>query len=376
MVTLRHVIPGSTIGILGGGQLGRMIAIEARKMGYRIICLDPSSDSPCGQIADDQIIAPFDDLNAACRLAERSDVLLYEFENIDAGVVRELENRYLLPQKSRILAIAQNRSTEKSELQGAGFPVAPFRVVHHAEQLEQAVRELDFPCVLKLSRGGYDGKGQLVLRGPVDLPAAVEQIERSAQEWVLEKFIAFTHECSAIVARNGSGETAIFPVAENIHRDNILFISVVPARLAPEIMAEATEIAGRIAAAFDVVGLLAVEFFVTPSGLVVNELAPRPHNSGHFTFDACYTSQFEQLIRAACGLPFGSPRLLTPVVMVNILGHHLHRVLKELLYLPPNTKLHLYGKGGEPQPKRKMGHLIIESGDPAEVLAWAEKFFV
>jgi 5-(carboxyamino)imidazole ribonucleotide synthase len=370
------VLPGETIGILGGGQLGRMIAIEAKKMGYSVICLDPTPNSPCGQVADDQIVAEFDDLEAAIRLAGRSALVLYEFENIDGGVVRELEKRYRLPQKSRILSIAQDRFLEKTALLRAGFPVAPFKLIRNEGELSQAAAELGFPCMLKLSRGGYDGKGQLAIRDPGDLPAALEQVQGSNQEWVLEKMLSFTHECSAIVARNRAGETAVFPVAENIHRDNILFMSIVPARIPPETEAAAVKTALEIAEALDLVGLLAVEFFVVPEGLLVNELAPRPHNSGHYTLDACYTSQFEQLIRALCGLPFGSPDLLTPVVMVNILGEHLAQVLREIPHLPPDTKLHLYGKRGDISPKRKMGHLTIRAEVPGEVVNWANKFFI
>ncbi|MEW6522189.1 MAG: 5-(carboxyamino)imidazole ribonucleotide synthase [Bacillota bacterium] len=370
------MLPGETIGILGGGQLGRMIAIEAKKMGYSVICLDPTPNSPCGQVADDQIVAGFNDLEAAIRLAERSALVLYEFENIDAGVVRELEKRYRLPQKSRILSITQNRFLEKTELHRTGFPVAPFKVIRNEGELSQAVEELGFPCMLKVSRGGYDGKGQLAIHGPGALPAALEQVQSSNQEWVLEKMISFTHECSAIVARNRAGATTVFPVAENIHRDNILFMSIVPARIPPEMETAAEEAALEIAKALDIVGLLAVEFFLTAEGLLVNELAPRPHNSGHYTFDACYTSQFEQLIRALCGLPFGSPDLLTPVVMVNILGKHLAQVLQEIPHLPPDTKLHLYGKRGDASPNRKMGHLTIRAEFPDEVVHWANKFFI
>jgi len=222
------VLPGETIGILGGGQLGRMIAMEAKRMGYRVICLDPVADSPCGQIADHQIIAPFDDLKAALKLAESSSVVLYEFENIDLRVVEELEKRFRLPQKSRILAIAQDRSLEKRELSRAGFPVAPFKIVTDEAELRQAADQLGYPCILKPSRGGYDGKGQIVIRKPGELDTAVKQLSELKREWVMEKMIYFTRECSAIVARNSAGETAVLPVAENIHRDNILFFKHCP----------------------------------------------------------------------------------------------------------------------------------------------------
>lgn len=375
MLKERTVLPGETIGILGGGQLGRMIAIEAKKMNYRVICLDPSPGSPCGQIAEQQIVAPFNNLEAALKLAENSAVVFYEFENIDVKVVEELEKCCHLPQKSRILSVAQNRLMEKTELLKAGFPVAPFHSVQSGDELRQAVAELDYPCILKLCRNSYDGKGQLEIRGPGDLDKAREQVEKQELEWVLEKMISFTSECSAIIARNSSGETAAFPVAENIHRDNILFLSIAPARIPPQAGRAAVERAERIAEHFDVTGLLTVEYFLTPEGLLVNELAPRPHNSGHYTFDACYASQFEQMIRVLCGLPLVSTALLTPVVMINILEKDLSRVIEGIPLLPPDTKLHFYGKKSSGSPKRKMGHLIIKTDQPDEIIKWADRFF-
>lgn len=375
MLKEKVVLPGETIGILGGGQLGRMIAIEAKKMNYRVICLDPTPDSPCGQIAEQQIVAPYHDLEAALTLAENSAVVFYEFENIDVKVVEELEKRCRLPQKSRILSIAQDRFIEKTELRRAGFPVAPFLPVCNAVELREAAAELRFPCILKLSRGSYDGKGQLVIRNPADLGAASGQVEKLDRKWVLEKMIHFNLECSAIVARNSAGETAVFPVAENIHRDNILFLSIVPARIHVDVERAAVDTAIEIAETFDVTGLLAVEYFLTPEGLLVNELAPRPHNSGHYTLDACYTSQFEQMIRALCGLPLTSTALLTPAVMVNILEKDLSRVIEQISLLPPETKLHLYGKPRGGLPNRKMGHLTIKTDLPDEIIEWANSFF-
>lgn len=369
------VLPGATIGILGGGQLGRMTAIEAKKMGYDVVCLDPAPDSPCGQVADDRIVAPLDDLAAAISLAERSDVLIYEFENIDIQIVEELEKKYNLPQKSRILGIAQNRTAEKTELQKAGFPVAPFRIVGNIAELGQGVAELGYPCVLKTARGGYDGKGQMVLNDAGDLITAGKMLSSARREWVLEKKIAFTHEVSVIVARKENGAMAAFPVAENIHRENILYMSVVPARVSAQVEQEAIALTEGIAARFEVVGLLAVEFFVTPQGLLVNELAPRPHNSGHYTWDACYTSQFEQFIRAVCGLPLGNTRLMTPVVMVNILGADLPRVLEKMPDFTADIKIHIYGKRGHPEPKRKMGHLTITSDCPDQAVQLISKIF-
>ncbi|MEW5953897.1 MAG: 5-(carboxyamino)imidazole ribonucleotide synthase [Bacillota bacterium] len=358
------ILPGSTIGILGGGQLGRMTAIEGRKMGYDFICLDPSPGCPCGQVADDQIVAALDDLDAAISLAERSDVLIYEFENIDAQVVAELEKKYYLPQKSRILSVSQNRIMEKQQLLKAGFPVVPFCVVRNSEDLEKGAAELGYPGVLKTVKSGYDGKGQIVINSPGELDNASALVQSGTAEWVLEKKVLFTHEVSVIVARKQTGEMAVYPVAENVHEENILRITVVPARISSQTESAAIKIAKEAARYFQVVGLLAVEFFVTPEGLLINEMAPRPHNSGHYTLDACYTSQFEQLIRAVCGLPLGSVQLMTPAVMLNILGSDLPVVLDKMLDFPASVKVHLYGKRGGMSPKRKMGHLLFKVDSP------------
>ncbi len=358
------ILPGSTIGILGGGQLGRMTAIEGRKMGYDFICLDPSPGCPCGQVADDQIVAALDDLEAAVSLAERADVLMYEFENIDARVVAELEKNYHLPQKSRILSISQNRILEKQQLLEAGFPVVPFCVVRNSVDLEKGVAEIGYPGVLKTAKGGYDGKGQIVINSPGELDNASALVQSGMAEWVLEKKVLFTHEVSVIVARKQNGETAVYPLAENVHEDNILRMTVVPARVSSQVESLAMEIAKEVARYFQVVGLLAVEFFVSPEGLLINEMAPRPHNSGHYSLDACYTSQFEQLIRAVCGLPLGAVQLMTPAVMLNILGSDLPVVLDKMPSFPECVKIHLYGKRGGADPKRKMGHLLFKMDSP------------
>jgi len=368
----KTVLPGSTIGILGGGQLGRMVAIEGKKLGYDIICLDPTANSPCGQVADDQIVAPLDDLAAAVKLAERSDLIIYEFENIGLRVVEELERLYYLPQGSYILGIAQNRTEEKKHLQNLGFPVAPFRVIRNMTELTKTAGELGYPCILKTALGGYDGKGQVVIDSADGLKAVPEMLPSFHGEWVLEKKVDLVREISVIAARKATGETAVYPVAENVHRENILHMTVVPARVSEEVAAEATRLAIKIAEAFQVVGLLAVEFFVTPQGLLINEIAPRPHNSGHYTWDACYVSQFEQLIRAVCGLPLGSTQLMTPVLMVNILGNNLSRVLKQFPEFPDSVKLHLYGKRGRPEAKRKMGHLTIKADRVEQALEMME----
>jgi len=364
----KQIKPGSTIGILGGGQLGRMIALAGRAMGYRFVTMDPTPDSPCGQVADRQIVARYDDAEEAVQLAALSDVISYEFENVDAQVAEVLESRSFVPQGSLLLRITQNRISEKTAIRELGIPVAPFRVIGSLEELKEAVRELGLPAVMKTATGGYDGKGQWVLRTSDELAEAYETLVQAGTELIVEQFIPFQTELSVIAARSLSGELSTFPVAENIHRENILHLSIVPARVSDAIRTKAEQIAREIAEKLDVVGLIAVEMFLTEDGaLYVNELAPRPHNSGHYTMDACVTSQFEQHVRAVCNLPLGSTELLTPVVMVNILGEHLQPVLDRIERLPRNAKLHLYGKQ-ESKAKRKMGHLNVVAPTAEEAL--------
>ncbi|MFE1630913.1 5-(carboxyamino)imidazole ribonucleotide synthase [Brevibacillus reuszeri] len=365
--------PGSTIGILGGGQLGRMIALAGRAMGYRFVTMDPTEDAPCAQTADRQIIASYDDVEAAMQLASLSDVISYEFENVDAQVAEVLESQAYVPQGSRLLRITQNRIREKTAIREIGIPVAPFCVVNSLEDLQAAVRELGLPAVMKTATGGYDGKGQWVLRSEAELTEAYETLAKAGTELIVEQFIPFQLELSVIAARNPAGELAVFPTAENIHEENILHLSIVPARVSDEVKKRAEEIARTIVEKLDVVGLIAVELFLTADNqLYVNELAPRPHNSGHYTMDACVTSQFEQHVRAVCNLPLGSTELLSPVVMVNILGEHLQPVIDRIDKLPPTAKLHLYGKA-ESKVKRKMGHINVLAPTVEEALARIEE---
>ncbi|WP_103108342.1 5-(carboxyamino)imidazole ribonucleotide synthase [Brevibacillus reuszeri] len=365
--------PGSTIGILGGGQLGRMIALAGRAMGYRFVTMDPTEDAPCAQTADRQIVASYDDVKAAMQLASLSDVISYEFENVDAQVAEVLESQAYVPQGSRLLRITQNRIREKTAIREIGIPVAPFCVVNSLEDLQAAVRELGLPAVMKTATGGYDGKGQWVLRSEAELTEAYETLAKAGTELIVEQFIPFQLELSVIAARNPAGELAVFPTAENIHKENILHLSIVPARVSDEVKKRAEEIARTIVEKLDVVGLIAVELFLTADNqLYVNELAPRPHNSGHYTMDACVTSQFEQHVRAVCNLPLGSTELLSPVVMVNILGEHLQPVIDRIDKLPPTAKLHLYGKA-ESKEKRKMGHINVLAPTVEEALARIEE---
>ncbi|WP_242223934.1 5-(carboxyamino)imidazole ribonucleotide synthase [Bacillus cereus group sp. BfR-BA-01380] len=353
---IKTILPGQMIGIIGGGQLGRMMAIAAKEMGYKIAVLDPAKSTPCAQVADVEIVAPYDDLKAIQYLAEISDVVTYEFENIDYNCLQWLEKHAYLPQGSQLLYTTQNRYTEKNAIVKAGLPVAPYRLVQKQEDLLEAVAEFSFPCVLKTTTGGYDGKGQVVLQSEADVAKAMELVNQA--ECILEKWVLFEKEISVIVTRSVNGETKVFPVAENIHVNNILHESIVPARIPFALSEKGIQYAERLADELKLVGTLAVEMFATANGdIYINELAPRPHNSGHYTIDACEISQFGQHIRAICNLPLGETILLKPVVMVNILGEHIEGVLKQVNRLT-GCYLHLYGKE-EAKPQRKMGHVNI-----------------
>lgn len=349
--------PCSTIGILGGGQLGRMISIAGRNMGYRFITLDPTPNSPCGQVADLQITAPFSELKAVKELADSSDVITYEFENVDSTITSILETTSFVPQGSELLKITQNRILEKSTLKSFHIPVAPFLVIQSENDIEMAIDSFGLPYMMKTVTGGYDGKGQWVIKSRDEIPIAKDAWNKAGMDMIIEQFIPFSKELSVIVARNIQGQTKTFPVAENVHIHNILHQSLVPARITDEQRIQAETIALKIADSLQVVGLIAIEMFLTNDGeIIVNELAPRPHNSGHYSMDACITSQFEQHIRAICGLPLGETTLLSPIIMVNILGQHLSTVLDKVNLLPPTAKLHIYGKK-ESVENRKMGHI-------------------
>jgi len=378
----KRILPGSTIGVLGGGQLGRMLALAGRAMGYRFVTLDPTPDAPCGQAADKQITARYDDREAARELARLSDVITYEFENVDAGVAAMLMEESYVPQGSELLYTTQHRLREKRAVESAGVSVAPYAPVASFEDLEREAARLGLPCVLKTATGGYDGKGQYVIREQSQLAEAYETLSRAGSELVLEKFIRFDKEISVIAARSPSGEVVTFPPAENIHVNNILHISIAPARISREIVEQAKSMAASIAKSLNVVGLIAVEMFLTADRqLYVNELAPRPHNSGHYTMEACRTSQFEQHVRAICDLPLASTELMTPVVMVNVLGEHLQPLLDWIAAGGEadlerthgiTAKVHLYGKA-EAKKGRKMGHMNLLTGDVERALAWVEQ---
>ncbi|HEX6923775.1 MAG TPA: 5-(carboxyamino)imidazole ribonucleotide synthase [Bacillales bacterium] len=365
------ILPGKTIGILGGGQLGRMMAIAAREMGYGIAVLEPKSGSPCGQIADHEVIAAYDDPEGARKLAEISDVITYEFENVDLRTAEWLEENANLPSGSRLLQLTQDREFEKKAIRESGAKVAEYAIVHDEAELREALSDIGFPSVVKTCRGGYDGKGQIVLRAENDVEEALGAFV-GEQKAILEQWVPFEKELSVIVTRSVSGEVKTFPVAENIHRDNILHQTIEPANISGEINRKATEVALGLADSFDLVGTLAVEMFLTGDGeIFVNELAPRPHNSGHFSIDACETSQFQQHIRALCDWPLGDTTLLKPAVMVNILGEDLQRSF-DLINQYDNVKYHLYGKDGA-KPKRKMGHVTVLADTIDEAMEKADQ---
>ncbi|MCL2572741.1 MAG: 5-(carboxyamino)imidazole ribonucleotide synthase [Defluviitaleaceae bacterium] len=354
---MKTITPYQTIGIIGGGQLGRMMCLAAKAMGYYVAVLDPTPNCPCGQVADIEITAAYNDLDAIKRLAEVSDVITYEFENIDYDALTWLEANAYLPQGSQVLKTTQHRFREKSAIANMGIPVPKFILIDSPETLE---KEVFYPSVLKTTTGGYDGKGQVVLKSAADLSRGLELAAKN--ECILEEFMNFSLEVSAIVARSTAGETAVFPVAENIHVNNICHKCIVPARISKEVETQAIAHGKKIAETLDAVGILAIEMFVVGDTIYINELAPRPHNSGHYTIDACITSQFEQHVRAVCGLPLGETTLHTPVVMVNILGNHMDKENMHNLapYMPliQKGKIHLYGKA-EAVDNRKMGHVNV-----------------
>lgn len=351
------ILPGSTIGVLGGGQLGRMFAMAARRLGYRVHTLAPEGDTPTGQIADVEINASFDDLEAVRRFASGVDVVTFEFENVSSAAASMAEQHAVVRPSGHALSIAQHRIREKSFLADLGLPVTPFAPVRSEADLAAAGALVGYPAVLKTASFGYDGKGQVAVPVAADLPRAWERLGR--QEAILEAFIDLRAEVSVVGARGVDGEWSHFGVIENVHRHHVLDVSVAPADVPAALATEALDATRRVMDALDFVGVLCVEFFVARDGrLYINEMAPRPHNSGHLTFDACRTSQFEQQVRAICGLPLGNTELLQPAAMANLLGdlwQHGEPDWAAALRFP-DVKLHLYGKA-EARPGRKMGHL-------------------
>lgn len=364
------ILPGATIGMVGGGQLGRMFALEARRMGYRLVVLDPGDATPAAQFCDQHLRAPFEDLDACLALARLSDVVTLEWENVDVATLRAMAEHVPIHPSPDVLEVAQHRVREKDAARRLGVLTAEYRAVRSRGELDAALREIGAPAILKTARMGYDGKGQAVIGAPEDAAAAWDAVSAQGDDFILEAKVPFRMEVSVVCARSASGEVACFPVAENEHRRGILHLSVVPARIPDRIAEEARRVAAALAEGLDVVGLLAVEMFVDPDGrILMNEIAPRPHNSGHYTWEACPVSQFEQQLRAVCGLPLGDPALLRPAAMVNLMGEDAgtglgRRGAAEALAVP-GTALHLYGKA-QARPGRKMGHVTVLAGTADE----------
>ncbi len=350
--------PGSTIGLLGGGQLGRMFAIAARRMGYRVHTFEPSPDSPAGQISDREFNGSYTDWDLLETFVRSVDVITFEFENIPAEAVDRISRSKPVHPRSEVLHICQNREREKNFLRQHHYPHVPFAVISDQSEFDTALDSIGAPAVLKGADFGYDGKGQ----HKINPGEQFDYSQAAGGRSILEKWIPFDRELSVICARDAKDNVCSFPASENIHSHHILDYCIVPAQIDPAVQRLAQSMAKNIAGELDVVGLIAVEFFLTRDNeLIVNELAPRPHNSGHYTFDACLTSQFEQQLRAVCGLPFGSPDLLRPVVMVNLLGDLWKGGLQpdwRPVLNNPYAKLHLYGKL-EGRPGRKMGHFCV-----------------
>ena len=370
---MKQIMPNSTIGVFGSGQLGRMFAIEARKMGYRVHTFSPESDTPTGQVADIETQAAYDDLDAVRQFARSVDVVTFEFENVPSACVEAASQFVDVFPKGEILHTTQNRLREKTFLADNGFPVTPFRHVKTLDDLRGAVAEIGFSCVLKTAGFGYDGKGQTKINSNGDIETAFAHL--NGGDAVLESFVEFEKEVSVVCARDQSGNFAHYGVIENEHVNNILDISFAQGNVSQKVFADAVEIARNLADAMGYVGTLCVEFFVTSDEkLLVNELAPRPHNSGHLTFDACVTSQFEQQLRAVCGLTLGSTEFYRPAAMVNLLGDLWQNDEPDwaAALATPNIKLHLYGKT-EPRNGRKMGHMTAMDETAARAVAAVKK---
>jgi 5-(carboxyamino)imidazole ribonucleotide synthase len=367
------ILPGATVGVLGGGQLGRMFTMRARDMGYRVVVLDPDPASPAGRIADRHLCQGYTDARALEELAATCEAVTTEFENVPAETLERLARTGVVRPTVAAVAIAQDRIAEKGFLQDAGFATAAFRAIRTEDDLAAALGQIRCPALLKTSRLGYDGKGQAAVTDAATAKEAFRNL--GAVACVLEERLALETELSVVLARGADGQMAAFPPGENRHRNGILETTVVPARVPARLAEQAHELAIAVAERMEYVGVLGVELFVANGGrLYVNEMAPRPHNSGHYTMDACAVDQFEQQLRALCGLPLGEPRLLSPVAMINILGD---------VWLPgeprwgealrrAGVRLHLYGKS-DPRPGRKMGHLNCLAADPDAALALAHE---
>jgi 5-(carboxyamino)imidazole ribonucleotide synthase len=364
----RAILPGATIGVLGSGQLGRMFAMAARRMGYLVHTFSPETDTPTGQISDVEIPARYDDLDAVREFARRVDVVTFEFENIPAATVEAVADYVPVRPSGTVLHTAQHRLREKTFLSRHGFPVTQFRRVETRDELRAALADVGFPAVLKTADFGYDGKGQRTIKSAAETDAAFDALD--GREGILEAFVKFERELSVVAARGTDGAVVSYGVVENAHVRHILDYTIAPARVSAEVAREAEEITRALLSQLDYVGVLCVELFLNSDGrLFVNELAPRPHNSGHFTIDACATSQFEQQVRALCNLPLGSTVQPRPAAMANLLGDLWQRGEPDwrAALAVPDVKLHLYGKR-HARVGRKMGHLTAVAQTTDEAL--------
>jgi 5-(carboxyamino)imidazole ribonucleotide synthase len=357
--------PGATLGVLGGGQLGAMFALAGRRLGYRIAVWDPDADAPAHHVADISFPAPFNDSSSFAQFSQLVQAVTYEWENVPVSLCESLERHVPVRPSARVLRVLQDRLEHKGFLASRGFPVPPFQAVLSPEELRFAER-VGFPCICKSATAGYDGKGQWQMAGRDDLPLVQQQLSKiqgGNARWIVEAFLRFERELSVLVVRGSDGECQVYPVAENVHESGILRMSQVPASVSASVAERATKLARQVVTALEGVGVFCVELFLMSDGtLLINEVAPRPHNSGHYTLDACSVSQFEQQVRVLCGLPLGEVRLFTPAVMVNLIGDEVNSVTTDqgeaALFGTPGAVLHLYGKRTI-RAGRKMGHVTF-----------------
>lgn len=364
-------LPPSVIGIIGGGQLGRMMAIEAKYMGYEVVILDPTPNAPAAQVSDEQIVADYDDLEAIKSLTEKSDLVTYEFENIDLEAAKYIKAANKLPQGTEALRVTQNREAERELLVELGLPVSPFVIIRSKKEAELVLDQIELPAVLKTARGGYDGKGQMQIKTKSDIPLAYDFIE-DGRSYLVERFIPFEKEVSVVFTRSQSGETTIFPLAENTHENHILKETIAPAHVSESVVNKVGVATRSLADALDIVGTFTIELFVINDGIFINELAPRPHNSGHYTIEACNVSQFNQHIRAICNLPLEQIKQHEKALMINVLGKDLEQTHKAMAELK-EAHVHLYGKA-EAKPDRKMGHITFLALDDDAIETIKDKY--
>ena len=369
------ILPGATLGMLGGGQLGRMFTTAAQTMGYKVVVLDPDANSPAGIIADQHICAKYDDETALNTLAAACDAITTEFENIPATTLASLESKTVVHPSSAALAKTQNRIVEKEFIASLGIAVAPFLAIRSKADLDKVTANITLPGILKVANFGYDGKGQVVCHTLADVKQAFADLNQA--ECVLEQRINLEREVSTVLARSQLGDITNFPIAENVHINGILHSTTVPSVINEQQSEAVIDMADKIAEGLDYVGTMAVEFFISKEGnIITNEIAPRPHNSGHFTLDACETSQFEQQVRMLCNLPSGNCELTSPVVMINLLGDVWGATEPNWYQLlsVPNNKLHLYGKQVA-RAGRKMGHFNVLAASTEQAMVIATQSF-